>query len=463
MAHSHINGFIRFRKAGVPVPNIIFSSFSGSMARQSLGPVESMTIHDEDEKLKVMFMSFSRFFIGGNRPDTTTLDISFGTPTPSITDSAWMIKLWPNKCDKKAFLSLNFIPWTNRWYKIKPATGPSSPVSFFWTIPGKPQNVYLSQSMLIVVEGVLTFCGWFSVILRAGLQKQRSIKGVEITWNFNVSEIKVKKQNQKHWTGKKSDAKHCRIAHKVQMPTLPETNIFAPKNGWLEYYFPIGVSAYFQGRCPVSLRGGTPTFLQVSHNIWVVQPTLNFQGPRLKTQDSFVTTCSSKKLLQLTQRRGLLRTSALRTHLGNSVWHVPSMAMVFTYYTSIYMIIIYIIIYLCILMHFIFLWYFRNNMALFPLHTISHIRIRKRIRTKVGKYWNWQYFLSATTPMLRWSWVTNACRVACSEVTRKRKASRSATCPKQGADPFPSLHWLDGCVSNTISPSDLKLWLKSLF
>ena len=27
--------------------------------------------------------------------------------------------------------------------------------------------------------------------------------------------------------------------------TLPETNI-APKNGWLEYYFPIGVSAYFQ-------------------------------------------------------------------------------------------------------------------------------------------------------------------------------------------------------------------------
>ena len=27
--------------------------------------------------------------------------------------------------------------------------------------------------------------------------------------------------------------------------TLPETNI-APKNGWLEYYFPIG-EAYFQG------------------------------------------------------------------------------------------------------------------------------------------------------------------------------------------------------------------------
>ena len=29
--------------------------------------------------------------------------------------------------------------------------------------------------------------------------------------------------------------------------TLPETNI-APKNGWLEYYFPIG-EAYFQVLC----------------------------------------------------------------------------------------------------------------------------------------------------------------------------------------------------------------------
>ena len=29
--------------------------------------------------------------------------------------------------------------------------------------------------------------------------------------------------------------------------TLPETNI-APKNGWLEYYFPIE-EAYFQGLC----------------------------------------------------------------------------------------------------------------------------------------------------------------------------------------------------------------------
>ena len=30
--------------------------------------------------------------------------------------------------------------------------------------------------------------------------------------------------------------------------TLPKTNIFAPTNGWLEYYFPIG-EAYFQGLC----------------------------------------------------------------------------------------------------------------------------------------------------------------------------------------------------------------------
>ena len=31
----------------------------------------------------------------------------------------------------------------------------------------------------------------------------------------------------------------------IPLSTLPETNI-APENGWLEYYFPIGM-AYFQG------------------------------------------------------------------------------------------------------------------------------------------------------------------------------------------------------------------------
>ena len=36
--------------------------------------------------------------------------------------------------------------------------------------------------------------------------------------------------------------------------TFPETNI-APKNGWLEYYFPIGFRPIF--RCYVSFREGT--------------------------------------------------------------------------------------------------------------------------------------------------------------------------------------------------------------
>ena len=36
--------------------------------------------------------------------------------------------------------------------------------------------------------------------------------------------------------------------------TLPETYNIAPKNGWLEYYFPIG-EAYFQVRT-VSFREG---------------------------------------------------------------------------------------------------------------------------------------------------------------------------------------------------------------
>ncbi len=37
-----------------------------------------------------------------------------------------------------------------------------------------------------------------------------------------------------------------------KMYTLPETNIFAPEHGWLEYLFPFGV-AYFQGRLPLVL------------------------------------------------------------------------------------------------------------------------------------------------------------------------------------------------------------------
>ncbi len=37
--------------------------------------------------------------------------------------------------------------------------------------------------------------------------------------------------------------------------TLPETNI-APKNGWLEYYFPIGFRPILRGKLAVSFREG---------------------------------------------------------------------------------------------------------------------------------------------------------------------------------------------------------------
>ncbi len=47
--------------------------------------------------------------------------------------------------------------------------------------------------------------------------------------------------------------------------TLPETNI-APKNGWLEYYFPIG-EAYFQGRT-VSFREGRFLFFDSCHDFY---------------------------------------------------------------------------------------------------------------------------------------------------------------------------------------------------
>ena len=48
----------------------------------------------------------------------------------------------------------------------------------------------------------------------------------------------------------KSPQSRLNMNHKLdkyEKNTLPETNI-APKNGWLEYYFPIG-EAYFQGPC----------------------------------------------------------------------------------------------------------------------------------------------------------------------------------------------------------------------
>ena len=36
------------------------------------------------------------------------------------------------------------------------------------------------------------------------------------------------------------------------MITLPETNIFASENGWLEYYFPFGFRPIFRGELLVS-------------------------------------------------------------------------------------------------------------------------------------------------------------------------------------------------------------------
>ena len=43
--------------------------------------------------------------------------------------------------------------------------------------------------------------------------------------------------------------------------TLPETNIFAPENGWLEYFLiSFWGPAYFQGRTGCWLQGGYPAF-----------------------------------------------------------------------------------------------------------------------------------------------------------------------------------------------------------
>ncbi len=42
----------------------------------------------------------------------------------------------------------------------------------------------------------------------------------------------------------------------MMVVTLPKTNIFAPKNGWLEDEFPIGALPIFMGY--VSFREGNP-------------------------------------------------------------------------------------------------------------------------------------------------------------------------------------------------------------
>ena len=58
--------------------------------------------------------------------------------------------------------------------------------------------------------------------------------------------------NQKRWVEAIQLLGHHWKKSRLNMITLPETNI-APKNGWLEYYFPIG-EAYSQGH--VSFREG---------------------------------------------------------------------------------------------------------------------------------------------------------------------------------------------------------------
>ncbi len=55
---------------------------------------------------------------------------------------------------------------------------------------------------------------------------------------------------------------------------LPETNI-APENGWLEYYFPIGI-AYFQVQT-VSFREG---------NIWTSTVTTSTQDIKVQSISS---------------------------------------------------------------------------------------------------------------------------------------------------------------------------------
>ena len=46
----------------------------------------------------------------------------------------------------------------------------------------------------------------------------------------------------------------------------PETNI-SPKNGWLEYYFPIGFRPIFRGKLAVSFREGKKTLKTKGWNL----------------------------------------------------------------------------------------------------------------------------------------------------------------------------------------------------
>ena len=72
------------------------------------------------------------------------------------------------------------------------------------------------------------------------------------SWSFRI--LAVKKKLGHFWEENSVGArKDDDLMMELKNATLPETNIFAPKNGWLEYYFPIG-KAYFQGLC--QFQGG---------------------------------------------------------------------------------------------------------------------------------------------------------------------------------------------------------------
>ena len=74
------------------------------------------------------------------------------------------------------------------------------------------------------------------------------------------------------------------------MITLPETNIFAPKNGWLEYDpFLLGIFGLFSG-ANLLLVSGRVTGLKIFHGIFPA-PLCNTKdsnpGPNLRVQQNF--------------------------------------------------------------------------------------------------------------------------------------------------------------------------------
>ncbi len=91
---------------------------------------------------------------------------------------------------------------------------------------------------------LLTFCCFRNVSvdgseiqLKSWLPENPAMWNTSALWGFSQNQVSPTK-----WTKKKRMAFPSHLFF-----TLPETNV-APKNGWLEDYFPIG-EAYFQGLC----------------------------------------------------------------------------------------------------------------------------------------------------------------------------------------------------------------------